>query len=101
MELVTNMVGSQAGEKWETQLLATRVNHSPLGWKDKERRQCYWNLGVGFNRIQSHDGPISWLNGWSHEYRTTEGQEPPDAEEGEKSLTALSPRILISCWCVW
>ena len=27
--------------------------------------------------------------------------KPPDAEEGEKSLTALSSRILISCWCFW
>ena len=31
--------------------------------------------GVEFNRIQSHDGSISWLNGWSHgEYGTIEGQ---------------------------
>lgn len=45
-------------EKWETQLLATQVNHSPLGWKERDlrKRQCYWNLGVEFNRIQSHDG---------------------------------------------
>ena len=75
MGLVTKVVGSQAGMNWETPLLATQVNHSSLGWKDKERRQCYWNLGVRFNRIQSHDGSTSWLNGWSHEeYGTIEGQ---------------------------
>ena len=27
--------------------------------------------------------------------------KPPDAEEGKKCLTALSSRLLISCWCFW
>ena len=27
--------------------------------------------------------------------------KPPDAEEGKKCLTALSSRLLISCWCCW
>ena len=38
MGLVSKVVGSQAGENWETQLLATQGNHSSLGWNDKERR---------------------------------------------------------------
>ena len=29
-----------------------------LGWKNNEkRRQCFWSLGVGFNRIWSHGAP--------------------------------------------
>ena len=61
MGLVSKVVGSQAGENWETQLLATWGNQSHLGWNGKERRSCYWNLGVGSRAMMGQ--PHGWMAG--------------------------------------
>lgn len=61
--LVTKVVGSQeAGDKWETQLLTTQVNHSPLGWKDKERDSVTGTWVLDSTGSRAMMGP-SWLNG--------------------------------------